>query len=66
MSLREIAGLRLSRQVKRPVMWQARMRNSTMTGVLLASDSSKPFSIISTMVVWLGRGSISQMADFMA
>ena len=31
----------LSRAVKRPRRWQARMRTSTMTGVLDASDISK-------------------------
>ncbi len=42
------------------------MRNSRNTGVLDASDSSKPFSTMCTMVGRLGRGSSSQICDFMA
>ena len=42
------------------------MRNSTMTGVCEASDSSNPFSISSTTRGWWGRGSISQAEHFMA
>ena len=37
-----------------------------MQGVLLASDSSNAFSTTSTMVVRFGRGSSSQIDDFMA
>ena len=37
-----------------------------MTGVLEASDSSKDFSTIRTMVGRSGRGSASQIWDFIA
>ena len=50
----------------RPVTWQARMRNSSITGAWLASDSSKPFSTQRTMVGRSGFGSSSHMDDFMA
>ena len=42
------------------------MRSSSMTGVFDASESSNAFSTQLTMVGRLGRGSISQMAHFMA
>jgi len=42
------------------------MRSSSMTGVFEASDSSKPFSTILTMVGRFGRGSSSQICDFIA
>jgi hypothetical protein len=42
------------------------MRSSIITGVLEASDSSKPRSTMSTMVVRLGRGSRSHIIDFIA
>lgn len=42
------------------------MRNSSMTGVWLASDSSNPFSTMRAMVVRFGLGSSSQMLDFIA
>ena len=42
------------------------MRSSSMTGVFEASESSKPFSTMRTMVGRFGRGSSSQICDFMA
>lgn len=42
------------------------MRSWSMTGVWLASESSKLFSTASTMDVRLGLGSISHICDFMA
>ena len=39
------------------------MRNSSITGVLEASDSSKPFSTCSTMEGRFGRGSSSHICD---
>ena len=42
------------------------MRSSSITGVLEASDSSKPFSTISTIFGRLGRGSSSHTCDFIA
>ena len=41
------------------------MRSSSITGVLQASDSSKPFSTMRTMVGRFGRGSSSHIYDFM-
>ena len=41
-SLSVNAGRRLALATKRPCTWQARMRSSSITGVLVASDSSKP------------------------
>ena len=61
-----MAGARFSRAVKLPRTWQVRMRNSIITGVLAASDSSKPFSTILTMVGRSGRGSSRHIADFIA
>src|SRR6185369_13473902 len=46
--------------------WQARMRSSIITGVLVASESWKLFSTRSTIVGKLGRGSTSQTDDFNA
>ena len=42
------------------------MRSSSITGVLEASDSSKPFSTACTIDGRLGRGSSSQICDFIA
>ena len=42
------------------------MRSSSMTGVLDASESSKPFSTMRTMVGRSGRGSSSHSDDFSA
>ena len=42
------------------------MRSSSITGVLEASDSSKPFSTMLTIVGRFGRGSSSQICDFIA
>ena len=42
------------------------MRSSSITGVLLASDSAKPCSTMSTMVGRFGRGSSSHICDFIA
>ncbi len=58
------ARLRLVRN--EPCTWQARMRSSSITGVLEASDSAKPCSTISTIFGRFGRGSSSQICDFMA
>jgi phage-related protein len=62
----EMAGARLSLQTKLPCTWQARMRSCSMTGVWLASDSSKPCSTASTIEPRLGRGSSSHICDFIA
>ncbi|MDH3970439.1 MAG: hypothetical protein OEU56_25840 [Rhodospirillales bacterium] len=53
-------------QTKLPVMWQARMRNDSMTGRLAASESSKACSVSSTTVAISARGSISGIEDFRA
>ena len=47
-------GRTLSLARKRPCTWQARMRNSSITGVWDASDSSNPCSTISTMLGKIG------------
>ncbi len=59
-------GRTLSVVAKRPCTWQARMRTSSITGVLVASDSSKPFFTALTMQGRFGRGSSSQICDFIA
>ncbi len=60
------AERRLSLATKWPCTWQARMRSCSITGVLLASDSSKPCFTASTMLGRFGRGSSSQICDFIA
>ena len=60
------AGRWFALAVNRPCTWQARMRTSSMTGVLLASESAKPCSTAATMEGRLGRGSSSHIWDFMA
>jgi hypothetical protein len=62
----EYAPARLFLAVNAPVTWQARMRSSSMTGALLASDRAKPCSTQRTMAGRSGRGSSSHMEDFMA
>jgi hypothetical protein len=62
----ETIPLRLSLAANSPVAWQARMRSSSITGAWLASDSSKPFSTMRTIVGRSGRGSMSQIEDFSA
>ena len=52
--------------VKRPCIWQARIRIMNMTGVRLASESWKPRSIMSTSSCMSGRGSSNHTCDFMA
>jgi hypothetical protein len=47
-------------------MWQARIRIISITGVLLASESSNPCSTIRTMAGRSGRGSSSHICDFIA
>ena len=42
------------------------MRSSSITAVLEASESWKPFSTMSTMVCTFGRGSSSHICDFIA
>ena len=42
------------------------MRSISMTGVLEASDSSNPVSTALTIEGRFGRGSISQICDFIA
>ena len=42
------------------------MRNSIITGVFDASESSKACSTVLTMVERLGRGSVSHTDDFIA
>ena len=71
--LLSLSGLRvdfgagtLSLASKLPKTWQARLRSSMMTGVLLASDSSKLFSTMLTMTGRSGRGSMSQSEDLSA
>ena len=64
--MREIAGALLSLATNSPVTWQARMRSSIITGVLVASESSNAFSVQRTMVGSDGRGSSSQTEDFSA
>ena len=59
-------GRRLLFATNCPWTWQARIRTSSMTGVLDASDSSKPSSTALTMDSRLGRGSSSHICDFMA
>src|SRR2546430_6828160 len=49
---------------KEPRTWHARMRSSIITGVLVASESSKPRSTISTIFGRLGRGSSSHTRHF--
>ena len=63
---REIFGGRLSLHSNAPCTWQARMRNSTITGVFEASESSKAFSTARTIEGRLGRGSSSHICDFIA
>ena len=59
-------GFWLSLVMKLPCTWQARMRSSSMTGVLEASESSKASSTALTMLGRFGRGSSSHICDFMA
>jgi hypothetical protein len=61
-----MAGARLSRAVKLPRTWQARMRSSISAGMLLASLSAKPCSTRSTIRPRSGRGSSKIMPDFSA
>ena len=65
-SFRVNEGRTLSLAAKRPCTWQARMRTSSITGVLEASESSNPFSTALTIDGRLGRGSRSQICDFIA
>jgi hypothetical protein len=60
------AALRFALAVNRPWTWQARMRSSIITGVWLASESSKPVFTAATIDGRFGRGSSSQICDFMA
>ena len=59
-------GRRLACVTKLPCRWQERMRSSSITGVLLASDSAKPSCTAFTMAGRLGCGSSSHICDFMA
>ncbi len=59
-------GRLLSLAMKRPCRWQARIRTSSITGVLEASDSSKASSTLFTIDSRFGRGSSSQICDFIA
>ncbi len=59
-------GATLSFVSKLPWTWQARIRISSITGVFEASDNRKACSTQRTMVGKSGRGSISQIADFIA
>ena len=64
---RTVSGGRLlSRAKKLPVTWQERMRTISIAGVLEASDNSKPCSTALTIEGRLGRGSSSQICDFIA
>ena len=56
----------VARAVKLPWTWQARMRSSSITGVRLASESSKPAFTAATIDGRFGRGSSSQICDFIA
>ena len=49
-----------------PVTWQARMRSSSITGVWLASDSSKPFSTHAHDVRQIGPRIEQPHRDFIA
>ena len=59
-------GRRFADAVNWPWTWQARMRSSIITGVRLASESSKPAFTAATMAGRFGRGSSSQICDFIA
>jgi hypothetical protein len=48
------------------VTWQDRIRTISITGVLVASDSSKPWRTDCTIEGRLGRGSSSHICDFIA
>jgi len=61
-----MAGRTLSLAVNEPWTWQQRMRTSSITGVLEASDSAKPCSTAETIEGRLGRGSSSQTWLFSA
>ena len=61
-----MAGETLSRQTKLPRTWQARMRNCSTAGMLLASLIAKACSTISTMRASSGRGSSSSRVLFIA
>ena len=65
-SLTVIGGRRLSLHSNAPRRWQERRRRSSITGVLLTSESSKPVSTASTIAVTFGRGSSSHIWDFIA
>ena len=59
-------GASINYPLRGAVTWQARMRNSSITGACVASESSNPSSTQRTMVGRSGRGSSSQMPDFIA
>ena len=65
-SLTVTGGRLLSLATKPPWRWQERRRRSSITGVLLASESSKPASTASTIACTFGRGSSSHIWDFIA
>ena len=60
------AGRRFSCVTKLPCRWQERMRSSSITGVLVASESSKPSCTALTIAGRLGWGSSNHICDFMA
>ena len=59
-------GRRFADAVNWPWTWQARMRSSIITGVRLASESSNPALTAATIDGRFGRGSSSQICDFIA
>ncbi len=60
------AGRLLSLAMKWPCTWQQRMRTCSMTGVLEASESSKPSSTARTIEGRFGLGVSSHSCDFIA
>ncbi|MNT44594.1 hypothetical protein D3C72_1811280 [compost metagenome] len=57
---------RLSEATNWPCTWHERTRSWSITGVLEASDKSKPSFTACTMHGRLGRGSSSHICDFIA
>src|SRR3546814_4512881 len=55
----------LFRSTKVPVMWHERTRISSITGVFEASESSKPFSTASTMLVRRSEEHTSELQSLM-
>ena len=62
----EKLAVRLSPAMNSPCTWQARSRSCSITGVWLADESSNPSLTERTIAGRLGRGSSSQICDFIA